>query len=148
MVLQNNESFTSQRLSMQLLQLLFPKTDDAGQELPFDDHIEVSNMIIGVNSVNRAMAYGTMLTRYTKPKKIGPVYSKRTFVSHPTKNHSFQLSDLKKFKRVYTIPHGYYQDKESVAYLLYQFEIRVAEHVQNGAREEADVQTMQIEEEN
>jgi hypothetical protein len=68
-------------------------------------------MIIGANSINAHLAYGTMTTRYTNDKRIRPVFFKRTFVPYlHQKNVAFTLDTLDKVPRILTIPHHFAVD--------------------------------------
>jgi hypothetical protein len=79
-------------------------------------------MLMGVNSINAAIGYGTMLTRYTADKRVRPVFSKRQFVTHSL-NSGIDIKDISKLLsiyRIYTIPHGYNKTVEEVSQLVYR----------------------------
>jgi hypothetical protein len=121
LTLKNSKRINEERLIQQVLELTFPVVDAQGQIAPFENFIEVENMIIGINSTNSKIAYGTMLTRYTEPKKVRPVYSKREVVRIFLKNKAQRPLNLDEIRRVYTLPHGYFLDNNTVASLLYPF---------------------------
>jgi hypothetical protein len=118
----NKRLITAERLGLQLLELLYPKMTTFGEKKEFENYIGVKNMLMGVNSINAAIGYGTMLTKYTADKRVRPVFSKRQFVSHSFDSgvDIRDISNLLSIYRIYTIPHGYNKTVEEVSQLVYR----------------------------
>lgn len=122
LTLANTRKINEEKLMAQILEVLYPVLDEQSGELaPFESFIEVDNMIIGVNSTNSALPYGCMLTRYTEPKKVRPVYSKRNVVAMPVSEKGNRPDSLADVKRVFTIPKGFHVDVETMSQLLYAY---------------------------
>jgi hypothetical protein len=122
LTLANTRRINEERLIRQILEVLYPVVDEeTGEKAEFESFIEVDNMIIGVNSTNARLPYGCMLTRYTEPKKVRPVYSKRNVVSMPLRARNERPNSLEGVKRVYTIPKGFHLDCDSLVPYLYSF---------------------------
>jgi hypothetical protein len=120
MTLANSKRIHAEGLGMQLMESLYPYYEDGVEERrPFKGYLEMSNMIMGVNSTNSRLAYGQMLTRYTQDKKVRPVISKRQLVTHWRKNYAYTKDSIYALARMYTIPHGYYLSVDEVAKLVY-----------------------------
>jgi hypothetical protein len=119
----NKRLITANRLGLQLLELMYPKTNDFGERKEFENYIGVKNMLMGVNSTNAKVGYGQMLTRYTADKMVRPVFSKRQFVYHSLDSgvDTKDINELEKVYRMYTIPHGYEKSVEEVAALVYDY---------------------------
>jgi hypothetical protein len=120
----NKRLITTERLGLQLLELLYPKMTSFGEPKEFENYIGVKNMLMGVNSINAALGYGTMLTKYTADKRVRPVFSKRQFVYHSLDSgiDIKNISNLLTIYRIYTIPHGYKKTVEEVSQLVYNHE--------------------------
>jgi hypothetical protein len=124
MTLNNSRKINEERLIKQILEVLYPVLDEnTGEVAEFQSYIEVDNMIIGVNSTNANLPYGCMLTRYTEPKKVRPVYSKRNVICMTPRQRSERPETLEAVTRVYTSPKGFHLDVEFLAELLYSFSI-------------------------
>lgn len=122
LTLSNTRKINEQKLIAQILEVLYPVVDEeSGEVAPFESFIEVDNMIIGVNSTNSSLPYGCMLTRYTEPKKVKPVFSKRNVVTMPLREKGTRPESLELVKRVFTIPKGFHLDAETMSQLLYVF---------------------------
>ena len=115
----NVRKINEESLAKQILELTFPIRG----QMEFESTIEVDNMIIGVNSTNARIAYGTMLTRFTEPKKVRPVFSKRTVVQVPVDSEEERPDSLEAMGRVVTIPKGYYLSVEQVANEIYNINL-------------------------
>lgn len=121
MTLTNLRKLRADTLAMQLLEMFFPKQDEQGVERPFAGYIALKNMIMGANSINAHLAYGTMTTRYTTDKKIRPVFFKRTFVPYShQKNVEFTLETLDKIPRILTIPHHFLVNVDTFSKHVYR----------------------------
>lgn len=122
LTLANTRKINEEKLILQILEVMYPSLDEeSGEKAPFESFIEVDNMIIGVNSTNTALPYGCMLTRYTEPKKVRPVYSKRNVVSMPLGEKGARPVSLEAVKRVFTIPKGFHVDVDTMSQLLYDY---------------------------
>lgn len=122
LTLANTRKINEPRLINQILEVLYPAIDEETGEIgEFESFIEVDNMIIGVNSTNVHLPYGCMLTRYTEPKKVRPVYSKRNVITMPTRERSERPTTLDGINRVYTCPKGFHLDVDTLSELLYSF---------------------------
>ena len=122
LTLTNTRKINEEKLILQILEVMYPSLDEeSGEKAPFESFIEVDNMIIGVNSTNTALPYGCMLTRYTEPKKVRPVYSKRNVVSMPLGEKGARPVSLEAVKRVFTIPKGFHVDVDTMSQLLYDY---------------------------
>jgi hypothetical protein len=120
MTLANSKRIHAEGLGLQLMESLYPYYEEgAAERRPFRGFLEMSNMIMGVNSTNSRLAYGQMLTRYTEDKKVRPVISKRQLVTHWRKNYAYTKDSIHTLARMYTIPHGYYLSVDEVAKLVY-----------------------------
>lgn len=121
MTLANTKLIHGKSLGAQILELFFPEYDDEGQIVPFHNYLLMKNMIIGVNSINASLGYGTMTTRYTQDKKLRPVFSKRQIVPYLAKPVTGYDVDamLRNIDRIYTIPKGYIQTVEEMSALCY-----------------------------
>lgn len=110
-------------LGAQLLEIFFPRTDLEGNILPFQGHLRMKNMIMGINSTNAAIGYGTMTTRYTEDKRLGPVFSKRDVVRyiHTGRNVAYDnVKALEAIPRIYSVPKGYFiSDKHALSAMFY-----------------------------
>lgn len=114
LTLENVKRLHKHSLASQLLQLYFPIYDAEGNKKPFDKYISMTNMLIGVNTVNSKEAYGQMLTRYTNEKRVRPVYMKRLFVPYlHQSNVDYSDEMISLIPRILTIPHGYYYPLET-----------------------------------
>jgi hypothetical protein len=121
LTLSNTRRINEEKLVLQLLEVLYPAiNEETGEIAEFEAFIEVDNMIIGVNSTNSALPYGCMLTRYTEPKKVRPVYSKRNVICMPPRVKVDRPSSLEGVSRIFTIPKGFHFDVPSLATLLYE----------------------------
>ena len=121
MTLANNLLIHSVSLGKQILELFFPKEDKDGNKKAFEGYIPMQNMLMGINSTNASLAYGTMVTKYTEDKKLGPVFSKRMFVCYPLPNVEYTIETLHEIARVYTVPKGYYKSAEEFALEKYEY---------------------------
>jgi hypothetical protein len=121
MTLANNLLIHSVSLGKQILELFFPKEDADGNKKAFEGYIPMQNMLMGINSTNASLAYGTMVTKYTEDKRLGPVFSKRLFVSYPVPNVEYTIAMLDRIARVYTVPKGYYVTAEEFALDKYRY---------------------------
>jgi hypothetical protein len=121
MTLANTKLIHGQSLGTQILELLFPQRDEEGRIVPFQNYLLMKNMIIGVNSINATLGYGTMTTRYTQDKKLRPVFSKRQIVPYLQKEVTgYNVDDmLRVLDRMYTIPKGYIHTVEEMSPLCY-----------------------------
>jgi hypothetical protein len=120
MTLANSKRIHAEGLGLQLMESLFPFYEEGTEERrAFRGYLEMSNMIMGVNSTNSRLAYGQMLTRYTQDKKIRPVISKRQLVPHWRKNFEFTEQTIYEIPRMYTVPHGYYLSVDEIAKQVY-----------------------------
>jgi hypothetical protein len=121
MTLKNLRKLKADSLGMQLLEIFFPKKDAQGEVAPFSNYIKLSNMIMGANSINAHIAYGTMTTRYTQDKRVRPVFFKRTFVSYShQENVSYTIETLDKIPRIITIPHHFIAEAEKLSKHCYR----------------------------
>lgn len=122
LTLANTRKINEAKLIAQILEVMFPVIDEqSGEKADFEAFIEVDNMIIGVNSTNSALPYGCMLTRYTEPKKVRPVYSKRNVVAMPLREKEARPNSLDAVKRVFTTAKGFHIDVEMMSQLLYAY---------------------------
>jgi hypothetical protein len=120
MTLANSKRIHAEGLGLQLMESLYPFYEEgASDRRPFRGYLEMSNMIMGVNSTNSKLAYGQMLTRYTQDKKVRPVISKRQLVAHWRKNYEYTKDSIYGLGRIYTVPHGYYLEIDEVAKKVY-----------------------------
>ena len=112
-------------MGLQLLEMFFPKQDEEGKEVAFSGYIPMRNMIMGANSINAHLAYGTMTTRYTNDKNIRPVFFKRSFVPYRHQsNVSYTAETLDRISRILTIPNHFIVDVDTFskhAYRNYHF---------------------------
>jgi hypothetical protein len=121
MTLFNLRKLRADTLALQLLEMFFPKRNEKGEVEPFAGYIKLSNMIMGANSINAHLAYGTMTTRYTNDKKIRPVFFKRSFVPYlHQENVQYSLATLDKIPRILTIPHHFLVEVESFSKHVYR----------------------------
>jgi hypothetical protein len=121
MTLSNLRKLRADTLALQLLEMFFPKRNEKGEVEPFAGYIKLSNMIMGANSINAHLAYGTMTTRYTNDKKIRPVFFKRSFVPYlHQENVQYSLATLDKIPRILTIPHHFLVEVESFSKHVYR----------------------------
>jgi hypothetical protein len=121
MTLLNLRKLRAETLGNQLLEMFFPKTEDNGETAPFAGYIKLSNMIMGANSINAHLAYGTMTTRYTNDKRIRPVFFKRTFVPYRhQKNVQYSSETIDKIPRILTIPHNFMVDLDKFSIHVYR----------------------------
>lgn len=121
MTLANSKRIHAEGLGLQLMESLYPYYEAGAEERrPFQGYLEMSNMIMGVNSTNSRLSYGQMLTRYTEDKKIRPVISKRQLVTHWRKNFAYTKESIYETPRIYTVPHGYYLSVDEVAKVVYK----------------------------
>lgn len=118
LTLANSRLINEERVSKQILEVIYPALNENGEIADFESFIEVENMIIGVNSTNSNLPYGCMLTRYTEPKKVRPVFSKRQVITYPPGNKEDRPLTLDMVRRVYSIPKGFYRSKEEMSILL------------------------------
>ena len=125
MTLANLRKLRAETLGLQLLEMFFPKQDEQGKEVAFSGYIPMRNMIMGANSINAHLAYGTMTTRYTNDKNIRPVFFKRSFVPYRHQsNVSYTAETLDRISRILTIPHHFIVDVDTFskhAYRNYHF---------------------------
>ncbi len=120
MTLTNSQRIHAEGLGLQLMESLFPYYEEGREERrPFQGFLQMSNMIMGVNSTNSRLSYGQMLTRYTEDKKVRPVISKRQLVTHWRKNFEYTKDTIYTLPRIYTVPHGYYLTVEEVSRSVY-----------------------------
>jgi len=123
MSMENNAKINGPSLGKQLLELFFPRLDVHGVKVPFQGYLPMKNMLMGINSTSPNYEYGTMMTKFTEDKKLGPVFSKRQFVSFCL--HYEQMYDcateLDRLQRIVTIPKGYYETVENVANHVYAY---------------------------
>lgn len=119
----NRALLHGQSLGKQLLELLFPRTNLHGEKMPFQGHIPMRNILIGVHTTTTEFEYGTMLTRETNDKKLQPVLTKRHLVPYlETPNVVYdEKRALDRIARIYTIPKGYFRSVEEMSKLLYTF---------------------------
>jgi len=121
MTLENFQKLHARSLGSQLLELFFPQLGEDGLVKPFGGYLTMGNMLIGVNTVNSKEAYGAMLTRYTQPKRVRPVFMKRLFVPYMHQiNVQYDNSVLSQIPRIITIPHGYFETSLSIGLRLYR----------------------------
>lgn len=120
MTLRNSKMINENALIPMLLEVLYPKLLSSGEKEESQTMIEVDNMIMGINSTNASIGYGTMLTRYTAPKKVRPVYSKRLVVTMPPELEPLRPTSLVSSPRIYTIPKGFESSVEDIARLVYE----------------------------
>lgn len=108
-------------LGKQLLELFYPRTDEHGKKLPFQGHIPMRNMLMGIHTTSTAFEYGTMLTKETQDKKLQPVLTKRHLVPYlKERNVEYDAQDgLDSVARIYTIPKGYYRSVEQMSHEYY-----------------------------
>lgn len=120
MTLANSKRIHAEGLGLQLMESLYPHYEEGQEERrPFKGYLEMSNMIMGVNSTNSRLSYGQMLTRYTEDKKVRPVISKRQLVTHWRKNFEYNKDSIYELPRIYTVPHGYYLSVDEVSRSVY-----------------------------
>jgi len=115
MTLQNAKNLKEEKLGKQLLELLYPRIDSEGNKLPFENYMYMKNMIIGVNSTNSRVAYGSMLTRYTEDKKVSPTFTKRNLVTFPQGATSLEGKRIEDVPRIFTIPKNYVVNVETLS---------------------------------
>lgn len=120
LTLVNTKKINEEKLISQVVDVFFPVLGENGEVAPFESYIEVDNMIMGVNSTNSKLPYGCMLTRFTDPKKVRPVYSKRHLVTMPPRERKSRPLNLEGVERVYTSPKGYHVDLAELARQLYR----------------------------
>lgn len=122
MTLANNKLIHSESLGRQLMEKFFPRTI-AGEIQPFEGYMHMKNMIMGVNSINARFAYGTMMTRHTEDKRLGPVFSKRQLVIYTKEeNVDYNYNEmLALLARMYSIPKGYYKSVHDVSMDSYEY---------------------------
>lgn len=108
-------------LGKQLLELMYPRTDDQDRKLPFQGFIPMRNMLMGIHTTSTEFEYGTMLTKETNDKKLQPVLTKRHLVPYlKERNVAYDTeTGLDKIARMYTIPKGYYLSVEQMSALCY-----------------------------
>ena len=107
-------------LGKQLLELLYPRTDDQNRTLPFEGFIPMRNMLMGIHTTSTEFEYGTMLTKETSDKKLRPVLTKRHLVPYvKERNVVYDENSLDSVARIYTIPKGYYRSVEQMSYEYY-----------------------------
>jgi len=122
MNLNNSKKIHAKSLGLQLLEKFYPATNEDGAVLPFKGFLGMENMIMGVNSTNSKLAYGTMTTRYTLDKKLAPVFSKRDLVPFlKESNVKYDIGDLSRIKRIYTLPKGYAQTVLEASSFFYAY---------------------------
>jgi hypothetical protein len=117
----NKEMLTGYTLGKQLLELFYPRYNAQDQKVPFQGHIPMRNILIGINAISPNFEYGTMLTRETQDKLLQPVLSKRDLVPYcQRRNVRYDdRNELDRIKRMYTIPKGYYRSIENMSYEFY-----------------------------
>jgi hypothetical protein len=110
-------------LGKQLLELLFPRTNDKDQVLPFQGFIPMKNMLMGIHTTSTQFEYGTMLTKETNDKKLQPVLTKRHLVPYLKKRNVVYDAEkgLDEIARIYTIPKGYYRSVENISASVYAY---------------------------
>ncbi len=121
MILANNLLIHSVSLGRQLLELFFPKVSEDGDKVAFKGYIPMQNMLMGINSTNANLAYGTMVTKHTQDKRLGPVFSKRLFIPYfePNKEYTEEMLDF--IARIYTSPKGFHVDVAELSRILYNY---------------------------
>jgi hypothetical protein len=116
----NRALLNGKTLGKQLLELLYPTTNQEGGVLPFQGHIPMKNVLMGIHTTSAEFEYGTMLTKETNDKKLRPVLTKRHLVPYlAQKNVPYDETSLDSVARMYTIPKGYYRSVENMSALLY-----------------------------
>ncbi len=122
MTLANTRLIHGRSLGAQIMELMFPQHDEEGRPIPFQNALFMKNMIIGVNSINANLGYGTMTTRYTQDKKLRPVFSKRLVVPYLQKEiKDYNIDEmLSLVDRMFTIPKGYVQSVENMSVVCYE----------------------------
>ena len=115
MTMHNASLITGKSLGKQLLEKFFPRSEE-GVLQPFKGYLPMKNMLMGINTVSTKFEYGSMLTRFTEDKKLGPVISKRQLVHYTLEdNVEYDESVLEYFPQFMTIPKGYFAPIEEVA---------------------------------
>lgn len=119
LTLANSKRINEERLIQQILEVMYPVLGPNGEPEPFQSFIQVENMIMGVNSTNSNMEYGCMLTRYTEPKKVRPVFSKRMILTYPAGAREDRPATLDGLLRIFSLPKGFSVPVEEAAERMY-----------------------------
>jgi len=117
----NTSLIHGESLAKQLLELFFPRKEE-GELVPFTGYIPMQNMLIGINATNVNISYGEMTTRNTQDKRLGPVFSKRTFVYYTKKDNVTYSVDIRHLlARIYTLPKHYFKTLTDVSVDKYDY---------------------------
>ena len=117
----NTSLIHGESLAKQLLELFFPRKEE-GELVPFTGYIPMQNMLIGINATNANISYGEMTTRNTQDKRLGPVFSKRTFVYYTKKDNVTYSIDIRHLlARIYTLPKNYFKTLADVSVDKYEY---------------------------
>lgn len=115
LTLENSRNLKEEKLSLQLQEFLYPQVTDGGEKVPLQTYMYMKNMIIGVNSTNSRLAYGSMLTRYTEDKKVSPTFTKRNIVTFMPSPQGSPRGDMSQVPRIFTIPKNFAVPGETLA---------------------------------